>query len=392
MADLPETIEWTPGIYQLETSDPVLAGPEGIDNLQAKQLASRTRWLKDQIDKILAGVITIGVALKLATARKISVTGAATGSATFDGSADAAIAITLADTGVNAGEYPKVVINAKGLVTGGKALVASDIPGLDWAKITTGKPTTLAGYGINDAAPLASPALAGTPTAPTPARFDVSTNLATMAALQARGFQYSRFVSFSGTLLGNVSHVGGVVHCSGATTGSYSLPDSSANNLPLGANVRVQNWGATNLGLAVQGSDKMQENIDGTSSATTRLIPPDSYVDCLYIGTGLWLLTGTGVQGKTRLFGSSLGASGWQRLPSGLILQWGQTAVATGSDVTTTLPIAFPSAFSSVVVTQGYTAGSNSIGYAGASPVSQSSFVWRATGTNNGHNYLAIGF
>lgn len=52
MADLPELSEWTSGIYQLETSDPVLAGPEGIDNLQAKQLANRTKWLKDKLDQL----------------------------------------------------------------------------------------------------------------------------------------------------------------------------------------------------------------------------------------------------------------------------------------------------------------------------------------------------
>ncbi|HOU95686.1 MAG TPA: hypothetical protein PLN06_03570 [Bacteroidales bacterium] len=33
-----------------------------------------------------------------------------------------------------------------------RALTANDIPGLDWSKIISGKPTTLAGYGINDAA------------------------------------------------------------------------------------------------------------------------------------------------------------------------------------------------------------------------------------------------
>lgn len=49
MADLPELNEWPEGIYQLETSDPVLGGPDGIDNLQAKQLASRTKWLKGQV-------------------------------------------------------------------------------------------------------------------------------------------------------------------------------------------------------------------------------------------------------------------------------------------------------------------------------------------------------
>jgi hypothetical protein len=33
-----------------------------------------------------------------------------------------------------------------------RALVAADVPNLDWSKITSGKPTTLAGYGITDAA------------------------------------------------------------------------------------------------------------------------------------------------------------------------------------------------------------------------------------------------
>ncbi|MDD1475123.1 hypothetical protein MEO41_28225, partial [Dolichospermum sp. ST_sed4] len=35
-----------------------------------------------------------------------------------------------------------------------RSLVSTDIPSLDWAKITTGKPTTLSGYGITDAAGL----------------------------------------------------------------------------------------------------------------------------------------------------------------------------------------------------------------------------------------------
>lgn len=151
MADLPENVEWTAGIYQLETSDPVLGGPDGIDNLQAKQLANRSRWLKDQLDKIVSGATSIGKAIRLATARTISVSGAATGSTSFDGSANANIALTLADSGAVAGTYAKVTINAKGLVVAGSALVAVDIPTLDWSKITTGKPSTLAGYGILDA-------------------------------------------------------------------------------------------------------------------------------------------------------------------------------------------------------------------------------------------------
>ncbi|MFQ2789955.1 tail fiber domain-containing protein [Aeromonas caviae] len=90
-------------------------------------------------------------ATKLLTARTISATGDATGSASFDGSANAAIALTLANSGVTAGTYGKVTVDAKGRVTAGLAMVAADIPSLDWSKISSGKPTTLAGYGITDA-------------------------------------------------------------------------------------------------------------------------------------------------------------------------------------------------------------------------------------------------
>uniref|UniRef100_UPI0035C744C7 tail fiber protein n=1 Tax=Serratia quinivorans TaxID=137545 RepID=UPI0035C744C7 len=51
MANLPETPQWQDGIYQIETSDPVLGGPDGISNRQAKQLASRTAYLKQQQEK-----------------------------------------------------------------------------------------------------------------------------------------------------------------------------------------------------------------------------------------------------------------------------------------------------------------------------------------------------
>ena len=38
--------QWAEGIYQLETTDPVLGGPNGIANRQAKELAARTQYLK----------------------------------------------------------------------------------------------------------------------------------------------------------------------------------------------------------------------------------------------------------------------------------------------------------------------------------------------------------
>ena len=49
MANLKEDNTWEQGIYQFETSDPVMGGPNGIDNVPTRQLANRTLWLKNQL-------------------------------------------------------------------------------------------------------------------------------------------------------------------------------------------------------------------------------------------------------------------------------------------------------------------------------------------------------
>lgn len=66
MASLLERIEWILHIYQLEETDPVQGGANGIDNRQAIQLACRTQYLKQQIEilvreiAVLASTTTVG--------------------------------------------------------------------------------------------------------------------------------------------------------------------------------------------------------------------------------------------------------------------------------------------------------------------------------------------
>ncbi|NHQ83641.1 hypothetical protein HA051_18915 [Chromobacterium vaccinii] len=105
MANLQEKLFWEPGIYQLETSDPVLAGPDGIDNLQGKQLANRTVYLKDQVEQLASGKQPAGNAAKLSAARKIEITGDGSWNVSFDGSKDVSGQLTLRDSGVAPGDY-----------------------------------------------------------------------------------------------------------------------------------------------------------------------------------------------------------------------------------------------------------------------------------------------
>lgn len=54
MANLPEESKFDDGVYQLELTDPVIGGPNGISNRPIRNLANRTQWLKAQISSIVA--------------------------------------------------------------------------------------------------------------------------------------------------------------------------------------------------------------------------------------------------------------------------------------------------------------------------------------------------
>ena len=130
---------------------------------------------RDASGNFAAGTITAALtgnastATKLATARNISLSGDVSGTVSFDGSAEVNIATTVADD-----SHLHAFTNL------------------------TSKPTTVSGYGITDVytktesnaasslkANLASPALTGTPTAPTAAVGTNTTQLATTAFVKA---------------------------------------------------------------------------------------------------------------------------------------------------------------------------------------------------------------
>ena len=108
-------------------------------NATAAATAS-TLVARDASGNFAANVITASLtgnastATKLQTARTFAATGDVTaGAVSFDGSANVSLTTTLSNTGVVAGSYTKVTVDAKGRVTSGS------------------NPTTLAGYGITDA-------------------------------------------------------------------------------------------------------------------------------------------------------------------------------------------------------------------------------------------------
>lgn len=102
---------------------------------------------KAEVEALIAASTSSG-ADKLTTARKIAASGDASWEVTFDGSGDVTAALTLAASGVTAGDYPVVTVDAKGRVTGGRALLATDIP----AELTSNTSGNAATADLADAA------------------------------------------------------------------------------------------------------------------------------------------------------------------------------------------------------------------------------------------------
>jgi hypothetical protein len=98
-------------------------------------------------------------------------------------------------------------------------------------------------------------------------------------------------------------------------------------------------WSSGDTTVAANGTDKIYVANNGVSSFK---MGANDFVTLVWQQAGVWAVTsGSSVLGYTAAFGSLRSANGYQKLPSGLIIQWGLfTPSASGS--TLTYPIAFP--------------------------------------------------
>lgn len=147
--------------------DAVLTGgPDCPDNVPIQALANRTAFLKQQAEQAaskaqplspdlsaLAGIKAAGFYVSTgpgtAAARTLTA-GQGLAISNADGKAGNPV-VALANSGVEPGSYGMLVVDAMGRATGGRQMTAADVPALDWSKIASGKPKTMAGYGISDA-------------------------------------------------------------------------------------------------------------------------------------------------------------------------------------------------------------------------------------------------
>jgi phage-related tail fiber protein len=102
-----------------------IAGNGAFVDLSNDQTIAGNKTFTNTVNADIAG--NSATATKLATARTISVSGDADGSASFDGSSNADIAITLDTVNANVGTFTKITVNGKGLATAASQASLSDL-------------------------------------------------------------------------------------------------------------------------------------------------------------------------------------------------------------------------------------------------------------------------
>jgi hypothetical protein len=176
---------------------------------------------------------------------------------------------------------------------------------------------------------LASPALTGNPTAPTQATADNDTSIATTAFVKAQPF---------------VNQGGGA--------------GQGTNEVYIG-------WDGTGVRVQVDATDF------GDFALMSNLAP---YATLANVASDL------SAYALLSQFAFSPGSAGYQKLPSGMIMQWGEAASSATTFITVTFPIAFPNANLLVIGSGADNPGPSVDNFYGASTTTFNANSWTWSG------------
>lgn len=186
----------------------------------------------------------------------------------------------------------------------------------------------------------------------TPSQFDTSTKLATMAAVQRALGSYSGQANYTANVVLTAADSGKLVVLTGGAAATLPLSSAVGEGTLItvfasAASCVVQKQGVDTL--SAQGGEPGPFTITANSLAVFRRLK----------GGGGWAMdSGDFALKYSPGFGSMAGLSGYQRLPSGIIIQWGLGGlINAGGSMTITRPITFPNAALLTIVGNSTSAG-----------------------------------
>lgn len=192
-------------------------------------------------------------------------------------------------------------------------------------------------------AALANPVFVGTPAAPTASAGTYSTQLATIAFVKNAGLQVGNIFTASASGAIPSSYLGGELVINGAGGIALSLPTTTGLASGLyGKFIVVLNASVGDVTLNAAATDNITA---GAGSVSSIIIKSGDRAIISLASENYWHLIGGEASLKySGSFGFSSGGIGYQKLPTGIILQWGTTNNASVNPQTVNLPVVFPNA------------------------------------------------
>lgn len=384
MANLTEVVQFDAGVYQLETTDPVQGGENGVSNAPLKNLANRTAYLKKHIDDLESGVVIPSAVAPLASP---AFTGTPTAPTQSLGNNTTRLATTAFVQGTVGGRLSKsvaggvnvtltaieagnAILEFTGALTANIAVIVPTSPTRSWVvkNGTSGSFTltvkTAAGAGVvvtqgktkavyTDGTNLVAChddyndiAMTGVPTAPTATAGTNNTRVATTAFVKGEGIQAASVTTVASTPYTITDLQAG--HIIYITTGGsvVTLPDATA--WPVGKALIIQSA----VPATVNRTGTQTIYCNGAGQTSISLGNGDSVTLFAVPGFGGWIAVGNSAQlGASAAFNYSIAANGYQKLPTGLILQWGIDLVPVSAypGFTGYFPVSFPNGGLSMV-------------------------------------------
>lgn len=394
MADLVESNIWENGIYQLEQTDPVLGGPpnlnlsQGMANVQPLQLANRTLYLRELIEDGLAALALLnqiktvdghgsGLNADMVDGKHYSQIVTDITAALIDaapGTLDTLneLAAALGDDPNFAASMTAALAERALLEDGFRNYGAGDddiislVPGTTSGRIFEGDPGSHVVVGIKSNSDSDGFHIVSTGSDETGDYVQVLASVTRAAAEFANNV----------TAKGDLEAHGGTVEIRTAPGGNASIFLRGQ-----GGSEKARLYWSRGTGDVVL----RRYNDDGDVEGEMRI---DDNAALRMNGHNVWH-EGDAV--------SQFGANGYQRLPSGLIIQWGIGSVANNGTIN--FPIAFPNACLDVKLTDSNVGGNlTNAQYVGVSAVDATSVtvsIFDLDGTPavgaNGTRFFAIG-
>ncbi|SCZ24899.1 MULTISPECIES: phage tail protein [unclassified Pseudomonas] len=222
----------------------------------------------------------------------------------------------------------------------------------------------------------------------TAAQFDSSLRLVNAAFAKRMGVEYSVFVPLTASSALGASSIGGIISAISPTPISITLPPTAG--VAEGATIEIVATGSGAVTVLASGGDVLASPV---ATGITVVLGMGDNAEFVKVST-TWRLRGGSLALKyAASFAALFGSAGYQKLPDGLVLQWGAGTTSTGGTATIALPITFPTAVMKVLVSASGTNSVPTVGVVATNSVGINCFNG-STGAGKSENvqFLAIGY